>query len=211
VLNSVYMIVVTDMRSQGMVSTTMFQKVVERSFAAWYVIEIILKVLVHKSAFCTDPDACWNLFDLVIVLWTVSEIIAELSMKGNMMDLSFVRVMRLLRVAKVLRIFRAFQFLHDLRMMICCLLGSLLPLIWAAILFLLVLLIFSLIFVTCMTEYVLLEESTMEDVTREAIDVYFGSVLGSLITLFKCTTGGEDWGPIHDLVSLCRSDCLDCR
>jgi len=197
-INTIYTVVLTDKRARGTFSATTFAEIAELSFAAWYSLEMIAKLLVYRFAFFTNDDALWNIFDLVVVVWSILEFVVQAIIEAKILDLSFLRVMRVLRVV---RIFRAFRFLNELRQLVNNMLGSLVPLMWATMLLMLVLLVFSLIFVECMNEYLSLDGAEVDDTTKEMIGNHFGSVWRALITLFKSTTGGDDWGPIYDLVS----------
>merc|ERR1740123_2279106 len=110
------------------------------------------------------------------------------------LDLRFIRVCRVLRVSKILRVFRAFRFLFELRLMVSCVLGSLVSLMWAGLLLMLVLMIFALIFVESLIEF-RIENPDLPEITTDLIDQNFGSVMTGMVKLFSCTTGGEDWHP----------------
>lgn len=176
------------------------EDVAEAFFVYWYVVEVLIKLVVHRMYFFTNNDGPWNIFDLLVVLWSGLDWLLQGMSVGQAVDIRFVRVCRVLRVSKILRIFRAFRFLFELRLMVSCVLGSLVPLMWAIILLLLVLMMFSLVFVECMIDYQREHPDMPVDRVLE-IDRYFGSVMMTMIILFQCTTGGEDWAPIYQLVS----------
>merc|ERR1712228_729624 len=84
--------------------------------------------------------------------------------------------------------------------MLKCMIGSIVPLLWAGVLLLLLLMIFALIFVEAMIQFQN-DHPNLDTGTTAAIQDNFGSVLTSMMALFQCMTGGEVWGPVYRLVS----------
>lgn len=206
IANTICAVVTTNNRAQAgsLVLRTgeqaLLTSVMEWFFICFYVAEVLLKMFVHRMYFFTNQDWAWNVFDLVIVLWSGLEFTLESALDDTVIDLRFIRVCRVLRVSKILRIFRAFRFLFELRLMVSCVLGSVIPLMWAAVLLVLILMIFSLIFVECMIE-VQIDDPNLDPLIVQEINENFGSVWKAMVVLFQSTTGGQDWGGPYDVVS----------
>merc|ERR1711920_1059846 len=127
---------------------------IEMAFVVWYCVEVLLKLIVHRCYFFLNQEAMWNIFDFLVALWSVAEIVVkELVGAGQLLDIRFIRAIKILKVSKILRIFRAFRFLYELRLMLKCMIGSIVPLLWAGVLLLLLLMIFALIFVEAMIQF----------------------------------------------------------
>lgn len=114
------------------------------------------------------------------------------------MNLTFLRLLRLCKIAKVLRVLRTLRFFRELRLMLDCVLGSVLNAIWCIAMLFFVMFIFSLLLVQGLADY-LGEYSrenglqSLEDPHVGDIMLWYGSVGRTLLTLFQSTTSGIDW------------------
>lgn len=175
--------------------------VIESIFIAVWIVELSMKMMAYGGYMYIGHDAGWNIFDTVIVAFSLTESFLELfGSKG--LDVAGARVLRALRVLKILRIFRAFRFLDELRLMVSCVLGSLSSLLWCSVLVTIILLIASLTFVQLITQFMLSnpEKVAADPELKSQIDTHFTSVGTTMMSLFKATTGGMDWGPLHAVV-----------
>ena len=84
------------------------------AFCITYIIEAILKIVGHRQYYFYSK---WNVFDFVILLVAIVDIIVELSLPQDSTSrfspsvLRVVRVLRVLRVGRVLRLIKVISFL----------------------------------------------------------------------------------------------------
>jgi len=84
-------------------------------------------------------------------------------------------------------------------LMINCVLGSMVPLMWVSILLFGILMVFALIFMQGATQF-LIENPLGNEMHRDKMIRYFGNIQDSMMTLLMGVTGGEDWGHIFEVL-----------
>eukprot|EP00928_Gymnodinium_smaydae_P007925 TRINITY_DN12836_c0_g5_i1.p2 TRINITY_DN12836_c0_g5~~TRINITY_DN12836_c0_g5_i1.p2 ORF type:complete len:683 (+),score=147.78 TRINITY_DN12836_c0_g5_i1:2108-4156(+) len=158
------------------------------SFMVLFTLELALRLLAYEGEYFTGPESRWNIFDLVLVITAIAEKVIDF------MNLSFLRVLRALRALRALRVIRAMRFFRELRMMLLAVWGSMVPVCWALCFILLVKFLVSIIVLNGLSEY--LGSLTTQDEIYEASMLYFFSVPMTLLSLFMCISGGQDWWEI---------------
>jgi hypothetical protein len=113
-------------------------------------------------------------------------------------NLTFLRILRILKMAKFLRVFRLMRFLGELRLIMNSILGSLTSLVWSVVAMALIFYMFGLIFVQGTTMYFIDTGSSLDANEEANLRQDFGSVETAIITLFKATTGGDDWANFYE-------------
>lgn len=175
-----------------------FFMVIELAFIAYYLIEFLLKLSVHKHYFFCNDDMAWNWFDLVVLAFSLFDQFTVYFYKnGPSNNLSFARSFRIFRIARILRMFRLIHMLRELRTMMESILGSFVSLFWSFVMIGLILYIFALMF--CQAVASRLSIGVDEEYERE-LYYYFGSVRGTTLTLYECTTGGVDWHDVYKVI-----------
>jgi len=153
-------------------------------FLAFYTLEVVLKLVVHRWFFFWNDDLRWNLLDLLLVIYGYFDL-----MMGGV-NITWLRSLRLFRMAKVLRVLRIVKSFKELRLILSCLMGSITNLIWSIVMIAIIVFMFSLVFVQQTAAY--LADLPVED--REAGHVgAFGTVERSMLNLYAAATGGQDW------------------
>jgi len=188
--------------------------VAEVSFVLFYVIELLLKLMVHRLYFFWGGNMGWNMFDAVLVAFSVVEASFLIAVgNGNGANVSFLRVLRLCKIAKVLRLFRALRFFTDLRLLIDCVLASSVNLMCCCGMILFFLFMFALLIMQALAQTMHSEDGTLIDCNGtdcvggdglenlDAIRNNFGSVVRTVLTLMQCTTGGKDWEEVYNLLA----------
>jgi hypothetical protein len=139
----------------------------------WMIFELAVN-LKATGGYC-GHDRSWNLFDTAILAGSVFQLsFSTLNMSfvrivrlGRLMK--FIRLMRLIKIFKVLHLLR---FLHGVRRMILCMVGSLTSLFWAMTLIFFVLFCMSLFFM-------------------QGIEFHYDSKLDSITNFGVCVAGGD--------------------
>jgi len=177
--------------------------VIELMFTFFFTSEVVLKLLAHRCYFWVNEDWSWNIFDFVIVVVSVLEALA-LVLGDLGFNLAFVRAYRVLRVLKVFRIFRAFQFLSELRLMVSCLVGSVMPLIWCTVMIILIILVAALVFIEMLSQHRAENRDAFQSdaLHKKMLEADFLSVGTTMMTLYQMTTGGRDWGPVYNFMGV---------
>lgn len=176
----------------------------EQSFLLFYLLELTLRLIVHRLYFFCNNDWGWNTFDFLIVfLGATEQIVRHATNHKVSFDVTFLRMSRILRITKILRIFKAFRFLSELRLMGSCVIGSFVSLFWACSFLVVVLWVAALVMVQSMSQFRMdhckqLDVSTGENC--KDVKENFGSVTSAMLALFMSTTGGRDWMEVFDLV-----------
>jgi len=161
-----------------------------------------VKLLVHKRRFFTNDSGAWNMFDLVLVSLSVVDLatsyVFDLARFG--IQPNFLRILRLLRLTKMFRTIRLMRGLKALRMIVDCIANSLNELFWS----IMSLLMFYFFFVVILLNGVasVLSDDDVQESDKDDLLQHWGSVPDGILTLYKVTTGGGDWGEIAESLLL---------
>jgi hypothetical protein len=182
--------------------------VMEYAFLAFFLFELLLRILVHRAFFFCKNDFLWNIFDFTVVVATcVGEAIALVQQDKPGHNMSFIRLIRLFKIAKILRVFRTVRIFRDLSHILEAFQKTLYTLFWSFMALLLLLYVFALILLTGVSAA--LEEGrddrggryeVVTDTQTRGMNKYFGSLGGGMLSLFMAVTGGDDWAPIYSAV-----------
>lgn len=157
---------------------------VELLFIIIFTLEIIVRILGDRLAFCFGIEWRWNMFDAFLIMSSLLEVL----IKNN--NLSFARLLRVLRMIRGLRIVRALRFFLSLRKMIYSIMNCLLALFWLTVLICLVIFVFATCFMQATANYI--DISADGKCVQDLTDKY-GTLWDSMLTLFMSITGGLDW------------------
>ena len=142
------------------------------------------------------PDSCR--FDFVLVLFSIVENALSFTLYaatresgGSGVNLGFLRLLRLCKVVKILRVFRALKFFTELRLMLDCVVGSLMNCFWCFIMLLFVMYVFALLLQQGVLQH--LQDNRSSTELSADMQTYFSSGIATLMTLFQSCTGGVDW------------------
>jgi len=114
--------------------------------------------------------------------------------------LSFLRILRATRVTRVVRLVRAVDALKQLRTMLYAMMNSFFALMWAFVLIIIIVYAFSIVFGTAVSSFT--PEDNAERLAAglivpgdalENLEDSFGSLYMTMVTLFVCISGGDDW------------------
>jgi len=214
-LNAVFIAWETQHRASAAASDTTVLAIEEEAshfgivgnlFCFLFVIDLALRMFVERAEFFSSRERGWNIFDIVVVLTSVVEVIVDWlkdsaskssTVESSIEKLTMLRVVRLLRIVRTSTSFRLIRFIRELRLMVSSLVGSLKSLAWSTVLLLLILLMFGVFFTDGVITYCVYN-SVMDDESTYEMRHFFGSLSGSIISLFMAMSGGEDWGRILD-------------
>eukprot|EP00930_Biecheleria_cincta_P046107 TRINITY_DN3179_c0_g3_i1.p1 TRINITY_DN3179_c0_g3~~TRINITY_DN3179_c0_g3_i1.p1 ORF type:complete len:623 (+),score=96.77 TRINITY_DN3179_c0_g3_i1:160-2028(+) len=178
--------------------------------------ELVLRIYVHGWAFFYMWGWVWNIFDLTIVVGQILEefllllqSLASVSDGGLTSSLSMLSIVRLLRALRVVRVMRVLQRAHSLRLIVSCILYSVRPLFWSAVVISAMTYIYAIYITQLVTSKLLdlenVELSADDKSNADLLTKLYGTLFSSALSLFQGITGGLDWDelvrPIIKLIS----------
>jgi len=179
-----------------------YSEELELVFLCIYVVELLMKLSVHKAYFFCNRDMSWNIFDVTLVMLGVFDILMDkFSTSTAAFNPTFLRMVRFAKLIKIVRTVRVLRFFTQLRILCLATLGSLSSLGWCLLGLTLILYIFGLIFVNGVTTYLISNKNNLDTPFIVDLKANFGSLFDTMTSLYKSTTGGEDWGKFYDLLS----------
>jgi hypothetical protein len=164
-------------------------EIIDILFIAWYVIELALKIVVHKLFFFCNDEYRWNIFDFGLVVISIFDL-----MMTRLLNVAFMRALRILKLTKILRVFRLMRVMQELRMIMDSLIGCASSLFWSTVMMTLIFFMFGICFVQGVTNYLANDENQNVEISvRDDLLRHWGSVQGAMLSLFKSSMGGDDW------------------
>eukprot|EP00927_Polykrikos_kofoidii_P058777 TRINITY_DN5351_c0_g1_i3.p1 TRINITY_DN5351_c0_g1~~TRINITY_DN5351_c0_g1_i3.p1 ORF type:complete len:613 (+),score=108.13 TRINITY_DN5351_c0_g1_i3:15-1853(+) len=173
--------------------------VIEVIFLIVFFIEITIRLLAQPTIVfvrSTMRIEFWNLFDSLVVFTQILEMSFGWADSGMTLfgQISVLRLLRLSRIIRVARVVRVFRFVRHLRMIVFSVFRSLSLLLWSVFALSLVTLMWSVYFTEVALSHKL---ASGEDGHGNApLDVYFGSLSLSMLSLLQAITGGFDWNDV---------------
>jgi hypothetical protein len=173
-------------------------------FTVCFCAELALRMTAERRRFlsCRNTDVRWNLFDTFVVITSILDEVMK-RWSAISLDLSAVRLLRILRLARIIRIIRLLRFFQDLRIMVAGILGSLQSLVWALVLLFLVMFVVATSVMQIVSEELAIhksqkDQSGLSDQGAADLVKFYGTMFGSLFTLYKSITGGISWTEVAD-------------
>jgi len=176
-----------------------------------FTFELLLRILAFGLGIFCGEDWMWMLLDFLVVSTSVFEFIIEVMVQNettaqasdgeNTNVFTNMRLLRILRVAKITRAFRIVRlvrFIRSLRTLLLCIGRTLRAMAWSAVLLLLIIFLFGLIFTDICTEALNTEPSELHPDTEIFLEKRCSSLEESMHTLFGSITGGFTWMEARD-------------
>lgn len=169
----------------------------ELLFTAFYTMELLSKMLVHRLFFFFNKDNAWNIFDTILVAQGLYDLVMSMLVgEDDTPNLLFLRLLRLFKLVKIFRMLRVMRFFTELRVILFSVIQSMRSLMWAGFMLIIIEYIFALVFMHAVANYLPTEDRD-EQVVDRLMDTW-GTVYKSMVSLYKATTGGTDWETIGD-------------
>uniref|UniRef100_A0A7S4SS32 EF-hand domain-containing protein n=1 Tax=Alexandrium monilatum TaxID=311494 RepID=A0A7S4SS32_9DINO len=173
----------------------------ETIFLVLFTLELMLRIGTDRLAFIRGVEWRWNLFDSVIVGFSLVETVAESILRGAGLHFPFLRLVRVVRVLRVLKVLHMIPFFKRLGLMMTSVAASLSALAPAFVLLILVIYMFGI----CMMQGVIthLETNTvkMKEAWLSTLEFRFGTISATMQTMFMSITGGLSWVEVLDGLS----------
>merc|ERR1719428_1407700 len=89
----------------------------DAGLALYFMVELLLRIAQQRAGFILSLDLRWNIFDLVLVLLSILQLIGNFVTFGEggpdgQNSLRILRMLRMVRVIRVIRLLRIFQTLR---------------------------------------------------------------------------------------------------
>lgn len=168
---------------------------VEYTLLVFFMFELSVRLWAFGCGFFTGDDCASNIFDFVIVMFGVIDVVIRELMSFEHGKLTkFVTLCRAMRLLRILRMVRVFKTFRQLYLLARGLVASVVSVGWIAMLFLMVIVVFAIFF----TNFLGHSADSFQD--AEAVRTYFGTVTASMTTLFQFVTL-DDWSHVARTVT----------
>lgn len=161
----------------------------ELCFCVIFSTELAVKLWYFRRELYRGPGWQWNVFDTILVVIQLSDVLLEIILKGSsgvLENASFLRLLRVLRLLRIMRLVRLMKFFEDLNIVTSAIANSMRPLFGTVMLMGLMMYIIGIAFTLFATT------KRMEDDNPELTN-YFGSLSRSILSLYEAILGGVDW------------------
>jgi len=183
------------------VGTPRWASITEVSFSIAFAVELFLRILADEMAFFCGGDLGWNMLDILLVTASLTELMIAGMDEGSVSSIRLLRLLRLLRTFRSVRILRFLGFFSKFRLLALAIQNSVMPFVWALSMVFWGLYLVSVLFLHGVADYVSSGKAHPSHVAE--LETCFGSLGGSLLTLFMSITGGMDWNiPLQALFHL---------
>lgn len=216
VANSVYIGITTNIMVQAEFERLEGREITDVSslqygdafFCVFFSLELIFRAFADRLLFITGKEQKWNLFDFIVVVFSILDLVTQLVNIDIGLRVSFLRVIRIVRLLRVLKVATHSPFIQSLKTMLYSIGGTSHSFITAIILLFCIMYIAALVFMGAILNH--LEEISIDDVNNAKntmfvgqVKAQYGTIEGTIWTLFASVTGGYDWaGPAETLMEL---------
>mmetsp|Transcript_61876 Transcript_61876/g.175746 ORF Transcript_61876/g.175746 Transcript_61876/m.175746 type:complete len:637 (+) Transcript_61876:66-1976(+) len=176
----------------------MAMEVASHFCSAFFVIELVLRVIAYGRGFFTGDNMNWNIFDFGLVAVAMADFVMSMTdVADNASALG--SAMRTLKMLRIVRVFRVFRFFRELELLALMIVDSLKSLMWALLLLTLIIYVFAVCFTQRATEFIK-QISDQQPPARELSEIHrhFGSLGRTVYSLLQAMLGGVSWGVVSD-------------
>uniref|UniRef100_A0A7S1F886 EF-hand domain-containing protein n=1 Tax=Noctiluca scintillans TaxID=2966 RepID=A0A7S1F886_NOCSC len=171
--------------------------VLDACFTLLFAFELVLRIVGLEGQFCIGTEWRWNLFDAVVTILGVTETALRIAPNRNDV-VGTIRVVQVLRTARLLRLLRFSYLVPKLRVMTLAIVNCSTMLMWAVVIVILLVFLFSIVFLHGASQYI--SGAGEGDIYAEDMRMFFGSLSMTMLTLFMAVSGGIDWWDIQKLL-----------
>jgi hypothetical protein len=159
------------------------------AFVLLFLVEVGLRILAKRWSYFTGQMWKWNMFDILLAVLGVLDLILQ------SLDIPYARLLRFFRLVRLLRVMRTLRWLRDLRHMASTLMQSMVSLGWAFVLLGAVMFFFGVCFLQGVAAHLEGHDRSAPGWDNEHghLKESYGSIPKVLYTLLLATTNGADW------------------
>lgn len=195
-LNAVIIGIQVDLVSKE-ASDPPWSRAIDLIFCSIFVVELLLRIGAFQRRFFSTEGWQWNLFDSIVVFFSVADEATKLVLSDSEVQEIFdsFGFLRLLRLGRIVRLVRMVRLIPALKSMVYLILASLKSFLWTVVL--LIILMYCVAVYFTELAYDLHHKHPQKDFST--VKQTWGSVAGSIFSLFQAITGGNDW---HNFLSV---------
>jgi len=160
-------------------------------FAAFFTLELLLRLVAERKNFLIGEDAAWNVLDTALVMLSLLDIL----LSNTALNLTFARTLRVFRFARILRIVRVMRIFYSFRLMVYSVIYSIVSLLWVFFMLVFVMYFFAIFFLNGVAEE--FRTGDLDEGIRGDLATNYGSLAKALLSLFMGISGGVDWIELH--------------
>lgn len=167
---------------------------VELVFCALFSVDLVVRIVVERFDFFRGPMKWWNFLDSVLVSMMIASQVTQATLISSFSGLRVLRLLRVLRIMRLAKYFARWPQFRQVRILLASIAESLKMMIWLLLIAFSIIYVFSLV----ITEGVW---QSCEDAGAEKVDLLcrkFGTLSGSMITLYQILYNGVLWGDLWD-------------
>eukprot|EP00929_Paragymnodinium_shiwhaense_P053083 TRINITY_DN26576_c0_g1_i1.p1 TRINITY_DN26576_c0_g1~~TRINITY_DN26576_c0_g1_i1.p1 ORF type:complete len:677 (+),score=197.35 TRINITY_DN26576_c0_g1_i1:155-2185(+) len=179
-------------------------------FSILFTLELLLKVCARGIFFIQKDDSkAWVTLDIIIVVFSWLEIAARALVETGtgMINLSALRFVRVLKVCRTARLARLVRVARGLRILLLSIAQTAKSLFWAMVLLAMIMFTFSSLFTQAAGHIVqdayLGLGNSYTTAQADEVTIYWGSLFGSMLSLYEVVTGGLNWHEPYVALGLC--------
>lgn len=189
-LNAVIIGIQVDLVSNE-ASDPAWSRLIDLVFCSIFVVELLLRIGAFQRRFFSTEGWQWNIFDSIVVFFSVADEATKLVLSDSEVQEIFdsFGFLRLLRLGRIVRLVRMVRLIPALKSMVYLILASLKSFLWTVVL--LVILMYCVAVYFTELAYDLHHKHPQKDFST--VKQTWGSVAGSIFSLFQAITGGNDW------------------
>eukprot|EP00931_Biecheleriopsis_adriatica_P050710 TRINITY_DN29388_c0_g1_i1.p1 TRINITY_DN29388_c0_g1~~TRINITY_DN29388_c0_g1_i1.p1 ORF type:complete len:730 (+),score=113.83 TRINITY_DN29388_c0_g1_i1:47-2191(+) len=178
------------------------QVLIQGVFTVVFAFELVVRWMADGWFFVSisTKDFGWNILDILVVCLDLVSFFLELFMQAFPADFTILRALRVLRVVRVAKIIRVMKFFKELRMMMYSVFSCIRSLLWVALLLLMFLGMFAILFTSSVSSNVVGLEMRLDPKT-EKLQMYFGDLGRSWLSLYMAMSGGNDWTVYYEALA----------
>jgi len=189
-------IVSYDMRAEQVeVGRPLWVDTIDLLFTLVFAAEILLRAVGLEGQFLNGSDWKWNVFDVLLTAMGLLEIALR---NLTDQDVRAIGVIQVFRTARLLRLLRFSHLVPKLRLMTLAIVNCSAMLMWAVVVVVLLVFIFSIVFLHGAVQYI--SSAGDGDAYAEEMVMFFGSLSMAMLTLFMAVSGGIDWWDVVKLL-----------
>mmetsp|Transcript_46479 Transcript_46479/g.108279 ORF Transcript_46479/g.108279 Transcript_46479/m.108279 type:complete len:747 (+) Transcript_46479:127-2367(+) len=182
-----------------------FQKWAKLSLTTWYIFEVLLRTFMRAKGFLpassnAQHERFWALVDVLVTsLAVVDTCRVWLAHQTKVQSPSWL----LLRLLRLLRVIRFFCRIRDMKKLIFSMACSAMTLFWSLVLLLLLIFFFAVFFTNATVLFLERDDIATAAAAHEQdfLEVNFGSVKRSMLSLYQAITSGRSWAEFSSAVA----------
>mmetsp|Transcript_73886 Transcript_73886/g.130530 ORF Transcript_73886/g.130530 Transcript_73886/m.130530 type:complete len:718 (-) Transcript_73886:114-2267(-) len=180
------------------ISMPSWSQALDWTFCLVFLLELTLRLTACSQAgpvkqFFTAPGWKWNVFDTAIVMFQLFDTCVETFAHQESEVSQFLKslgILRALRLAKLIRLIRLVRLIPELKSMVYLILASAGSFTWTVVLMVMMMYVASIYFTEVALET---RQLTLTKEEQESLEMYWGSIGSSMLSLYMAISGGEDW------------------